>query len=180
MYTINSLTGHLKSLGHNAPKNSVGDFIKWFEDAYFFFTVRMFDASLRKSNANPKKIYCIDHSLVTSVGSGILVNSGHLLENLVFNLLRHVSTEIFYYKTKNGREVDFLVKKEGDKKRSLIQVSESLFDAKTRKRELEALGEAMKELKIKTSTLVTLREEEQIQTECGEVNVIPAWRYALG
>ena len=43
---------------------------------------------------NPKKIYCIDHSLVTSVSSGILVNSGHLLENLVFNALRRTSEEI--------------------------------------------------------------------------------------
>ena len=70
MYSVNSLTGYLKSLGHKAPKATVSDYLAWFEDAYFFFSVRVFDASLAKSLANPKKIYCIDHSLVTSVASG--------------------------------------------------------------------------------------------------------------
>ena len=74
LYSVNALTGYLKSLGHNAPKSAVSDYIEWFEDAYFLFTVRIFDASLARSNTNPKKIYCVDHALVTSVSSGILVN----------------------------------------------------------------------------------------------------------
>lgn len=91
MYTINSLTGYLKSLGHKVPKTTVADFLNWFEDSYFLFTVKLYDASANRSNVNPKKIYCIDHSIVRSVSSGILVNSGHLLENLVFNALRPVT-----------------------------------------------------------------------------------------
>ncbi|MFM8930882.1 MAG: hypothetical protein ACKOS8_03260 [Gemmataceae bacterium] len=83
-YTVNSLAGYLQALGHKVPKASVGDYVRWFEDAYFLFTVRLFDASLARSNTNPKKVYCVDHALVNSVSSGILVNSGHLLENLVF------------------------------------------------------------------------------------------------
>jgi predicted AAA+ superfamily ATPase len=59
--------------------------------------VRIFDASLARSNTNPKKIYCVDHALVGSVSSGVLVNSGHLLENLVFTALRHHHQEIYYY-----------------------------------------------------------------------------------
>jgi len=55
MYTLNSLTGFLKSLGHNVPKGSVAEYLKWFEDSYFLFTVRLFDASYRRSNSNPKK-----------------------------------------------------------------------------------------------------------------------------
>ncbi len=49
------------------------DFVGWFEDAYFLFSVRLFDASLSRVNANPKKIYCVDHALVSLVSSGILV-----------------------------------------------------------------------------------------------------------
>jgi len=109
LYTINSLTGTLKAHGHKAPKNAIADYLEWFEDAYFLFTVRKYDASLNKSNANPKKVYCIDHAMVTSVASGVLVNAGHLLENLVFSDLRRTFSQIFYYKTRNNREVDFLV-----------------------------------------------------------------------
>ena len=35
LYTVNSLTGYLKSLGHKVPKASVSEYLEWFEDAYF-------------------------------------------------------------------------------------------------------------------------------------------------
>lgn len=103
--SVNKLTGYLKSLGHKAPKSSVSDCLGWFEDAYFLFGVRLFDASLARSQTNPKKVYCIDHSLVTSVSSRILISTGHLLENLVFTALRRLHPEVYYYKTKTRKEV---------------------------------------------------------------------------
>ena len=45
----------------------------------------------------------------------ILINSGHLLENLVFVTLRRRHQEIYYYKTGNGREVDFIVPRRRDR-----------------------------------------------------------------
>ncbi|MCF8105716.1 MAG: hypothetical protein K9K64_09545 [Desulfohalobiaceae bacterium] len=83
--SINSLTGYLKSLGHKAPKSAVSDYLQWFEDAYFPFSVPLFDASITRSKANPKKTYCVDHAFVPFIASGILLNTGHLLENLVFS-----------------------------------------------------------------------------------------------
>ena len=178
LYSVNSLTGYLKSLGHKAPKSAVSDYLEWFEDAYLLFTVRIFDASLARSNTNPKKIYCIDHALVTSVSSGILVNSGHLLENLVFTALRRLHPEIYYYKTKTGREVDFLVPMRGPSP-MLVQVCESLAEPKTRKRETEALREAMVELGLKTGIIVTKNEEGRIDTGGGTIEAVPVWRYLL-
>jgi uncharacterized protein len=55
LYSVNSLTGYLKSLGHKAPTSAVSDYLTWFEDASFLFTVRIFEASLARSNTNPKK-----------------------------------------------------------------------------------------------------------------------------
>ena len=55
LYSINSLTGYLKSLGHKVPKSAVSDYLQWFEDAYFLFTMPLFDASITRSKANPKK-----------------------------------------------------------------------------------------------------------------------------
>jgi predicted AAA+ superfamily ATPase len=178
LYSVNSLTGYLKSLGHKAPKSAVSDYVTWFEDAYFLFTVRIFDASRARSNTNPKKIYCVDHALVTSVSSGILVNSGHLLENLVFTALRRLYPDIYYYKTKTGREVDFIVPMRG-RSRMLVQVCESLAEPQTRKRETAALSEAMVEQGMKTGTIVTRNEDERIDAGGGTIEVIPAWRYLL-
>jgi predicted AAA+ superfamily ATPase len=178
LYSINNLTGYLKSLGHKAPKSAVSDYLAWFEDAYFLFTVRIFDASPAKANTNPKKIYCVDHALVTSISSSILVNSGHLLENLVFTALRRVTPDIFYYKTKTGREVDFIAGRQGPS-RMLVQVCESMASQQTRKRETTALVEAMTELKLSQGIIVTRNEEEQIQVDSGKIEVVPAWRFLL-
>ena len=178
LYSVNNLTGYLKSLGHKVPKSTVSDYLEWFEDAYFLFTVRIFDASLARSNTNPKKIYCIDHSLVTSVSSGVLTNTGHLLENIVFTSLRRLSPAVYYYKTKSGREVDFVVPRHGNS-RLLVQVCETLADQQTRKREVTALQEAMMELDLKTGTLVTRNEDERINVEAGTIDVVPVWRFLL-
>jgi uncharacterized protein len=178
LYSINSLTGYLKSLGHKAPKAAVSEYVEWFEDAYFLFTVKIFDSSAARRDSNPKRIYCIDHALVTSVASGILVNSGHLLENLVFMALRRLYPKIYYYKTKNGREVDFIVPTSG-KRRILIQSCESLAAPQTRKREVAALSEAMAELRLTAGTIVTRNEAERIRTDAGTIDVIPAWRFLL-
>jgi predicted AAA+ superfamily ATPase len=178
LYSGNRLTGYLKSLGHKVPKSAVSDYLEWFEDAYFLFTVKIFDASAARRDTNPKRIYCIDHAMVTSVSSGILVNSGHLLENLVFTALRRLFPEIYYYKTKTGREVDFIVPTSG-KMRILIQACESLAESQTRKREIAALSEAMAELGLKTGTIVTRNYDERIKTDAGIIDVIPAWRFLL-
>jgi predicted AAA+ superfamily ATPase len=179
VYSANSLTGYLKSLGHKVPKSAVSDYLQWFEDAYFLFTVRIFDESAARRDTNPKRIYCIDHALVASVSSGILVNSGHLLENLVFTALRRLQPEIFYYKTKAGREVDFIVPTHGLPK-MLVQVCESLAKPQTRKRETAALNESMAELNLKTGTIVTRNEDEHMDVEAGTIEVVPAWRFLVG
>jgi hypothetical protein len=177
-YSVNSLTGYLKSLGHKVPKAAVSDYLEWFEDAYFLFTTRIFDSSAARTDSNPKRIYCIDHAMVTSVASGIPVNSGHLLENLVFTALRRLYAETYYYKTKTGREVDFIVPASG-KTRILTQACESLADPQTRKREITALSEAMAELSIKSGTIVTRNDDERLKNEAGVINVVPAWRFLL-
>jgi len=112
------------------------------------------------------------------VSSGILVNSGHLLENLVFTALRRLHPEIYYYKTKAGREVDFIVPMRG-RPRMLVQVCESLAEPQTRKRETAALSEAMAELGLSTGTIVTRNEDERIEAGGGTIEVVPAWRFLL-
>ena len=178
LYSVNRLTAYLHSLGHRAPKSAVADYVEWFEDAFFLFTVRVFDASLTRAHANPKKIYCVDHALARSVGSGILVNVGHLLENLVFTALRRRTPEIRYFKGANGREVDFVARMP-DGSRLLVQVCESLAEPRTRKREVTALRRAMAELGLRAGTIVTRDEEETIAAGAGAIDVVPAWRFLL-
>jgi predicted AAA+ superfamily ATPase len=177
-YSVNGLTGYLKSLGHTAPKAAVSNYLEWFEDAFLLFTVRIFDSSPARSKTNPKKIYCVDHALVGSVASGMLANATHRLENLVFMALRRVSPEIYYYKTKSGHEVTFVTEPTAGA-RMLVQVCESLADPRTRKLAVAALGEAMAELGMGSGTIVTRLDDEVINLDGGKIEVLPAWRFLL-
>lgn len=178
LYSVNRLTGYLKSLGHRVPKSTVSDLMSWFEDAYFMFTVRIFDPSVVRSRVNPKKVYCVDHGLVRSVASGLLVNDGHLLENLVFVALRRIYSGIYYHRTAGGREVDFVIPSTG-RSPLLVQVCHSLADARTRSRELLALQEGMTELSTRNAKLVTRDETGQVEVEAGTVEIVPVWRFLL-
>jgi predicted AAA+ superfamily ATPase len=178
LYSINSLYGYLKAQEHKLQKSSITQYLEWLEDGYFLFSVRLYDASLSRSNANPKKIYCIDHSMVSSISSGILINSGHLLENLVFSTIRRKTPDIFYYRTKTGKEVDFIVLIDRAEKK-LVQVCETMVEEKTRKREITALLEAMPEQKLSESIIVTRNESETIESEHGTIHVIPIWKFLL-
>ncbi len=178
LYTINSLTGYLKSLSYKVPKTTVTDYLAWLQDAYFLFTTYIYDSSMARRNTNPKKIYAIDHALVASVSPGILINSGHLLESLTYITLRRGFREIYYYKTGSGKEVDFIVPRSSAQP-LLIQAAETLADPKTKQHEIAALREAMSEQHATRGYIVTHREEETIQTVEGSIQVLPAWRFLL-
>jgi predicted AAA+ superfamily ATPase len=49
----------------------------------------------------------------------------------------------------------------------------------SKKRETSALIEAMNELNISRSYIVTREKEEEIQTDSGLIEVVPAWKWLL-
>ncbi len=180
LYTINRLTEYLRSMGHKTDKNFVSSCLNWFEDCYFLFSIKLFDRSLARQNVNPKKIYCVDHSLIASINPLWGREEGHLLENMVFVFLRRQSFKPCYYKTKSGREIDFIyTDPKGEKQ--LIQVCHDMNDEKTAQRELGALNEAIKELKLKSGLIVTteLPYRNRKQLPKG-ISLIPAWQFFAG
>lgn len=178
LYSLNRLYAYLRSLEHSVEKHFVPSCLEWFEDAYFLFSVKMFDSSVARQNVNPKKIYCVDHALVCSVDSGILVNSGHLLENMVYMNLRRKTDKIFYYRTAHNHETDFVWFDEKGKKNA-VQACYSLRDLKTNKREVAGAFEAVRELGIKECTIVTYDEENTITEGRHMVRIVPAWKYLI-
>jgi predicted AAA+ superfamily ATPase len=178
LYSLNRITEYLKSIGHKVSKDFVSSCLLWFQDVYFIFSVKIFDPSISRQNVNTKKVYCIDHSLVTSVSPGFIENKGFLLENLIFTHLRRISQEIYYYRTRNGNEVDFIWT-DSYEKQNLVQVCLSMDDLKTRKREVRALNEAMDELNLKSAILVTLNNEEEIRNNDRTIQILPAWKFLI-
>ncbi len=182
-YAITHLTDYLKSLGHRVRKSSVVDWLAGFEDTGLLFSVNIFSSSPTRISVNPRKIYCIDHSLVLSLSSGILTNRDSLLENLVFTALRRVTPEIFYYRTKTGREVDLVALlptvPEQERTRLPVQVCATLADPRVKLGEVHSLSEAMVELAVAEGIIVTWRTDETIPVGFGTIWMVPFWRFLL-
>ena len=158
--------------------NTIKSYADYLENSYLMFFVSKFSYSLKEQFVALKKIYCIDNGLAESIAFQFSKNKGKFLENLVFLELRRKSLGIYYYKTSNNLEVDFLVKS-GKKDLMLIQVADHLDNEKTRQREINALLKEMDELKLKTGLILTDDTEEKI-TSGGKVMIVkPIYKWLL-
>ncbi|MFW6140915.1 MAG: ATP-binding protein, partial [Acidobacteriota bacterium] len=165
-FSVNKFYRDSKSQGYVSSKDSLHNYLSYLEDAFCFSFVPIFSDSLRKQQVNYKKVYAVDHGLVTGMVSSSSYNTGRLLETMVYNQLRrHYSKEeIFYYRTFQKKEIDFIVYKLGNIQ-ALIQVSETITKPETRKRETESLYQALKELNIKEAKIITGNEEKFLKED---------------
>jgi len=142
------------------------------------FELPQFSYSLKKQSRAPKKIYAGDLGLLNAVSFKFSEDKGRLLENLVFLELTRKKSELYYYKTGNGLEVDFLIK-EKTKAKSLIQVAWDLADKKTRDREIKALIEAMNELNLNQGMILTDNERESLKSGSKKIIIKPVYQWLL-
>ncbi len=177
LFSINKFFNDLKSQGISCGKNTLHDYLSHLSDAYLFFQVYIHTTSERARMVNPRKIYAIDTGLVQACSRKVHPDWGHLLENFVFMELRRKDYKIEYYRTISGREVDFLITDRHGRK-ELIQVTAEIKYQTTRNREIRGLSEAMEECHLKRGTVVTLNDAEQIKTESGNIQILPAWHWA--
>lgn len=182
-YFISNVTGlfsynNLKQILQLGSVNTVRSYVDYLENSFLVYATNRFSYSLKQQFIANKKIYCIDNGIVESVSFQFSKNKGRFLENLVFVELKRRYGDIYYYKTTNNLEVDFLVK-EGKNKFSLYQVSESLNNAKVRQREISSLVSSMNELKINNAFILTEDSEERIQEKNKAITVTPVYKWLL-
>ncbi len=161
---------------------TVKKFCDYLAEPYLFFYLPRFNNKLKLMKNAPRKIYVVDNGFVFARSFELSSNNGRLLENMVFIELnrRGFKSEktLFYYHTKNNREIDF-VTKEGSRVSSLIQVSYDISNKKTRERELKALCEASKELKCENLILITWDTEETLEYKGNTIKVHSAKNWFL-
>lgn len=184
LYLLSNIGGtfsynNLKKILGLGSMNTIKSYADFLENSYLTFLVSKFSYSLKQQLVSLKKIYSIDNGLVEAVAFQFSKNKGKFLENLVFLELRRKFQEIYYYKTTNNLEVDFLIKS-GRNDLKLIQVADNLDNEKTRHRELSALTKAMDELKLKTALILTEDTEEEIALEGKAIMVKPIYKWLLG
>jgi hypothetical protein len=154
--------------------NTIKNYLHYFEDSFLGKKANKFDYSLKKQNANDKKIYIADNGFISIISTSLTKDKGWLLENLMYNVLNS-DFNIFYYSNKN--ECDFVCAQDKNINQ-LVQVTYELT-LDNRKREISGLTEAMRTFDIKKGLILTFDTEEEIIVEEGKINVVPVWKYLL-
>jgi len=169
--------GNIRNTLDLGSVNTVKNYIHYLENSYLIFTLDRFSFSVSQQILMQKKIYAIDTGLLKHIAFHFSKKQGRYLENVVYLELRRRFKEIYYYKTEDNLEVDFLIR-EGTKIILLIQVTDNLKDPKTRAREYKALVQAMKELRVEKSLILT-QEEELADPEFPQIEVLPIYQWLL-
>jgi predicted AAA+ superfamily ATPase len=177
--SITKVYNTFKSRGETLGRASLYAYFDYFEDAYLLCGVSVFELSARKRQVNPKKIYCIDTSIITAYSIKPQMEYGTCLENAVYIHLRKKEyDEIYYYKTESGKEIDFAAQTLNGKV-ELIQVCLNLTDEKTKQREVSALIEATSELELNEAWIITADTADTWTVKNITIHVVPYWQWAL-
>ncbi len=169
-FSVNKICNDFRSQGISVSKETILQYIEWLEDAYFLFNIPACTASVAERFKLMRKVYCVDHAMITSLCGTFSEQRGQLLENMVFIALRRISPEVYYYRTENGLEVDFLSIHPFSHEKILVQACANMEDRKTREREIRAAEAAMRETGITTSFVISDADIRQdISTAHGRI-----------
>jgi uncharacterized protein len=179
--TVQSYKNMQKMIGVRS-QNTVKNYLEALNDVYLFLSMDLFDYSLKRQIYNPSKVYCIDSAMSNSISFKFSRNIGHIYENIVFLELMRRNKEIYYWKSKKGGEIDFVVK-QGLNITEAIQVCYSLENERTRQREIQTLIEVKDELKAGRLTVITDDEESTVPFDSShghdKINILPLWKWLL-
>jgi len=157
-------------------------YIKYMEEAYLVFSLLRYSPKSVQRIKSPRKVYAVDNGFISAKAIQHSPDKGKLMENLVFTeLVRHgvkTNRDLFYYKTRNDRVIDFIVKK-GTEVTELIQVCYEAVTSDVEQREVRALLEASDELKVKKMTVFTWDEKREIKKDGRVIQLKPLWEWFL-
>jgi len=162
--------------------NTVEKYIQYLEESYLLFILNRFSFKLKEQIKTPKKIYVADNGFILSKSFQFSNNIGKLIENIVFcELLRRdykPNIDIFYHKTKNGKEVDFVLK-QATKINKLIQVCYNIGDTNTKEREIKSLLTASEELSCNNLEIIGWDYEAEEKHKGKTIKFVPLWKWLL-
>ena len=178
-FSINKLYSILRGDNIKVSKKTIYSYSLLLEDVMFSFLLHKFSFSMRKTLLSIPKVYINDPGLINNTSLNFRDNIGRLMENVVFLELKRREKEIFYYKSLDQKEVDFVVK-ENIKIKELIQVCYDIEDFTTKERELKSLVKASKELKCNNLKVITWDYESKDKFKGKSIKFIPLWKWLLG
>ncbi len=180
--SVNRIYNFFKSQGMAIGKNTLYEYIDRIQDSSVIFFLARYSNKVYIRESWPKKVYVCDTGL-TKVAR-FSRDTGKLMENAVFlELLRLKNKrpliDIYYYKSKDGKEVDFVLR-QGDRILMLLQVCLDLSDPEVKKRETKALLKAAKELGCDNLLVINWDYEGEESFERKKIRYIPLYKWLIG
>jgi hypothetical protein len=158
------------------------NYLGYLTEAYLIISLERHSSKAAMRLRASKKTYVVDNGFVTAKAVQHSPDAGKLMENLVFMELvkkgNRPNRELFYYKTRNDREIDFVIKK-GYKAIELIQVAYESTNKDVEEREMRALMEAGKELDVAKLTVLTWNEKRTVEKDGMIIHFKPLWEWLL-
>ena len=156
--------------------NTTRKYMDYLHEPYLFYYLSRYNNKLKLMKKAPRKVYVVDNGFVESKAFSLSDNLGRLLENQVFiELVRRgfdVEKTIFYYRSRNDKEVDFVLR-EGTRILRLVQVCYDLSSPKTEKREVDSIVECAGELKCDNLVIVTYNDKRTIEKDGYKIDIVP-------
>lgn len=162
---------------------TISNWISYLEDSFLVFKLEKFDYKLKQQFIAPKKIFCIDTGILSSIGFKFSENKGKIIENAVaIDLQRKISgnenLKIYYWKDYQQNEVDFVLK-EDNKLNQLTQVSYINSKEEIKEREVKSLIKASDELKCNNLLIISWDYESEHKYGNKNIKFIPLWKWLL-
>lgn len=165
------LANLISSIGIKISKATVIEFIRYLKESCLIFPIENYAAKFAERNSNMKH-YFIDNGLLSIF---LLDGNTSLLENIVaIHLYKRYGAQLHFYN--QNIEVDFII----PEAKTAIQVSYSLMDETTCRREVEGLIKLNRVFPMDNMCIITRDEERIITHESGvSIHVIPVWKWLL-
>ena len=169
--SYNRLANVVTSAGKKTSTDTVIDYVDYMCESWLLLPVENIIGKLAERNTQ-RKYYFIDNGILNLF---LTDPETSLLENMVaIHLVKRWADRVFFYH--NGVEVDFYLPDAGQ----LIQVSYSLADPETLRRETDALIKVSNRLDVNDLLIITKDEETILEQDGKTINVVPLWKWVLG
>lgn len=174
--SVNTIYNELKSSGFKIGKNLLYEYLDACQSIYLAFVLKKFAHKFVSRELGERKVYCIDNGLLNAVNFRFSEDKGKAIEQVVFLEMKRRGKEIYFYRERY--ECDFVVK-EGNSVSEVIQVSHTLADEKTKKRELRGIVDACKEFGLKRGIIITSDTSEDFEVERIKIHAVPLYQWLL-
>lgn len=133
LFSAKKIADFLKSQRINSSVAGVQSYIQYLLDAFIIGRVRRWDIEGKRFFEIGEKFYFTDIGIRNCLIGFRPQDLGGLIENIVYNHLRIYGYEVKIGNLAQGKEIDFIAEKKGEK--MYVQVAQSLNDESTRNRE---------------------------------------------